>query len=119
MIDHLGNLESFFEKYPQYVRHLEGQGKAIPSQAPVEKKAAVAEAPKISFEERKKYKNQAKSLQKKIEAAEAEIESLGQKKSAGDWSGDLEKRHNTLLAEWEKMSSELERIRQIVPDLLS
>ncbi len=118
-IDHLGNLESFFEKYPQYVRHLEGQGKALPSQAPAEKKAqSTKDTPKISFEERKKYKNQAKSLEKKISAAEAEIETLGKQKTESNWDPSLEKRLSTLLSEWEKMCSELERIRQIVPDLL-
>jgi ATP-binding cassette, subfamily F, member 3 len=136
LIDHLGNLETFFEKFPQYVRHLEGH-RAAPSQAPADKpKAAASDAPKISFEDRKKYKNQAKSLQKKIDSTESEMESLGARKdeiarklgedglpaaqsqTLTSELGGLDERLRSLMSEWEKMSTELERIRQIVPDLV-
>jgi ATP-binding cassette, subfamily F, member 3 len=133
LIDHLGNLESFFEKYPQYVRHLEGH-RAAPSQAPVVKKAVAADAPKISYEERKKYKNLAKSLEKKISTAEGEMESLGRRKDeiAQKLTGSnppdvaqaltaehagLDTKLHALMVEWEKWSTELEKVRQIVPDL--
>ena len=130
LVDHLGDLDSFFAKYPQYVRHLEGR--SVPSQAPVEKKTPAADVPKISYEERKKYKNLAKSLEKKIQNAEADLERLGNRKdeinsllSGGSADavkltselGTVESQLATTLSEWEKWSSELERIRQIVPDL--
>ncbi|MBY0370646.1 ATP-binding cassette domain-containing protein [bacterium] len=135
LVDHLGTLETFFEKYPQYVRHLEG-GRTVPSQAPVEKKAVEAAAPKISYEERKKYKNLAKSLEKKIQTAEADLERLGNRKTEitalladgslpADKAQALSAEFNAAeaqlvrtLADWEKWSSELERIREIVPDLV-
>jgi ATP-binding cassette, subfamily F, member 3 len=118
LIDHLGNLESFFEKYPQYVRHLEG-GRAAPSQAPKESKAS-SEKPKISYEDRKKYKNLAKSLEKKISTAEAEMERLGALKTDASSSqelSDIDSKLRTLMVDWEKWSTELENIRKIVPDL--
>ncbi len=133
LIDHLGNLESFFEKYPQYVRHLEGH-RAAPSQAPVVKKAVTADAPKISYEERKKFKNLAKSLEKKISTAESEMETLGRRKdeiaqkltesNSPDVAQALTAEHATidkkltaLMIEWEKWGTELEKVRQTVPDL--
>ncbi len=135
LIDHLGNLDSFFEKYPQYVRHLEGN-RAAPSQAPKQAKIAdKSDAPKISYEERKKYKNLAKSLEKKISNAETEMESLGVRKdeiakkleggglAAADASAltqehaALDAKLHSLMVEWEKWGTELEKVRQIVPDL--
>lgn len=134
LIDHSGDLDSFFRKYPQYVRHLEGR--AAPSKAPVAQKAASTESSnKISYEDRKKYKNLAKSLQKKIETAEAEIESLGRQKdelgkqlvdatlspeqvqALSSQLAQADNRLHALMTDWEKWSSELERVRQIVPDL--
>ncbi len=134
LIDHLGGLDSFFEKYPQYVRHLEG-ARSTPSQAPATKAPTEKAAPKISYEERKKYKNLAKSLEKKIGTAEVEMEQLGREKdrihaqlqASGLTSAQTEAltaqhtavdtKLHALMIEWEKWGTELERIREIVPDL--
>lgn len=115
VIDHLGNLETFFEKYPQFVRHLEGR--SAPSQAPQAKAAPAAPVNKISYEERKKYKNLAKSLEKKISAAESEMETLNRRKDELGPDAAIDTKLHALMVDWEKWSTELERIRQIVPDL--
>jgi ATP-binding cassette, subfamily F, member 3 len=116
LIDHLGTLSTFFEKYPQYIRHLEG-GRAAPSQAPKEVKST-AEKPKISYEDRKKYKNQAKSLEKKIASAETEMERLSSEKTQEDADVlAIDAKLHALMVEWEKWSTELEGIRKLVPDL--
>lgn len=116
LTDHIGNLETFFEKYPQFVRHLEGR--ATPSRAPVEAPAA---APKpqstLSYEERKKVKNQIKSLEKKVEVVEKDIERIGQEKNGQqDFQklGELESQLSAKMAEWERMSADLERLRKLM-----
>lgn len=118
LTDHIGDLDSFFEKYPQFVRHLEGRAK--PSQAPV------MEAPKpkpennLSYEERKKVRNQTKSLEKKLEAVEKDIERIGTEKEAATGASDftrvgqLENELSAKMVEWEKFSSELEKLRKLV-----
>ncbi len=139
LIDHLGNLESFFAKYPQYVRHLEGKARA--SSAPPSATAATEtkKGPTLSYEERKKYKNQIRSLEKKIASLETEIEQLGREKDAlhsettgaafsaisaeaqtqmFDKLSAAEGLLHLRMVEWEKLSSELEQIRKIVPDIV-
>lgn len=136
MTDHLGNLDSFFEKFPQFVRHLEGRAK--PSAPKAEDTASKAEsssgsspAAVLSFEERKQVRNQTKSLEKKVAQIETELERIGVEKS--ELNGrlesteaasertkitaqleSLEKQLHTLMADWERMSSELERLRALV-----
>jgi len=116
LTNHLGNLESFFQKYPQYSRHADG-GKAKPSQAAQEKKEKAVN-PALSFEERKKIKNQIKSLEKKVTAAEEEISKMGAEKDNVAASGDhnklaiVEKVLNQKMIDWERMSSELEILRR-------
>lgn len=135
LTDHLGDLESFFQKYPQYVRHLEG--KAKPSQAPdlPQQTEASTSRSQLSFEERKKVKNQVKSLERKISVVESEIEKLGQEKDAlektvasADFSvaGTEEKNRvyerlshvESLLRagmlDWEKWASDLESLRPLL-----
>jgi ATP-binding cassette subfamily F protein 3 len=130
LTDHIGDLNSFFEKYPELVRHFEG--KAKPSQAPVSsvvKPAETKSVPKLSFEERKKLKNQINSIDKKVSALESEMEKIGREKgelqNLAVSSAFLEKptteqqsilaNLNTLeaklrqsMVDWEKLSSELE-----------
>lgn len=126
LTDHLGNLESFFEKYPQYVRHLEGRAK--PSQAPTAAVEKKAEGPKLSYEERKKIKNQVRSLEKKIDQAEKDMATLGQQKDAvqAEYDGKpaeqrvavmtqltaLESQIHAKMVDWEKWSTELEILRK-------
>lgn len=116
MTDHIGTMETFFEKYPQFVRHLEG--KATPSKAHVEPQAAVAKPQNaLSYEERKKVKNQLKSLEKKIEAVEQDIERIGHEKNGTqDFKkmAELETQLSGKMAEWEKMSTEIERLRKLM-----
>jgi len=135
LTDHLGDLESFFEKYPQFVRHLEGRGK--PSQAPVAVSAPTSETqrPQLSYEERKKVKNQVKSLEKKITLVEGEIDTLGQEKerlqekmnsqnfssSPSDEKnqlyerlGHVESLLRNAMVDWEKWSSELETLKPLL-----
>lgn len=112
--DHLGNLESFFEKYPQFVRHTEGRAK--PSKAFVEVTAKTKPQSNLSFEERKKVKNQIKSLEKKVALAEEEISRIGAEKESvppSDFtkSQTLEQQLTSKMAEWEKLSTELEELR--------
>ncbi len=129
LTDHIGDLNSFFEKYPELVRHFEG--KAKPSQAPVMEapKASPSVNPKLSFEERKKLKNQVNSLDKKVSTLESEMEKLGTQKSelqaiASNSSftsrpaqeqqalmsqiSQLESKLHQAMVEWERLSSELE-----------
>lgn len=130
LVDHIGSLDSFFEKYPEYVRHLEGRAK--PSQAPKSAPTTpsteqAAAAPQISYEERKKLKNQARSLEKKIAAAEADIASLGSEKeklaasatSPEDFNkvSALEAALSAKMVDWEKMSTELDAIKKRVPGI--
>ena len=74
-------------------------------------------APTLSFEERKKVKNQIRSLEKKVQAAEADIERLGQEKDLPGASLDLETTLHNRMLEWERMSSELETLRRTYPDI--
>ncbi len=81
LTDHLGDLNSFFAKYPQYVRHNEAKRK------PSTPALTVAPQPKsassqLSYEDRKKTKNLMRSLERKVEAAEKEMEQLGREKDA-------------------------------------
>lgn len=74
--------------------------------------------PALSFEERKKIKNQIKSLEKKVAAAEEEISKMGTEKDVVAASGDhnklaiVEKVINQKMIDWERMSSELEILRR-------
>ncbi|NBX69319.1 MAG: ABC transporter ATP-binding protein [Proteobacteria bacterium] len=133
LTDHIGDLNSFFEKYPELVRHFEG--KAKPSQAPTAAlgTAPLAKsAPKMSFEERKKLKNQVNSLDKKVSALELEMEQLNKQKGelqalavdssfAAKAGGEQQalmsqlagveaKLHQSMI-DWERLSAELEVAR--------
>ena len=135
LTDHLGDLDSFFEKYPQFVRHLEGRSK--PSQAPTDLAPSNDTKPKstLSFEERKKVKNQVKSLEKKVALVEGEMDKLGQEKaeleaqiaSSGFSSTPQDEKNRvyerlshvqTLLhsgmLDWEKWSKDLEELRPLL-----
>ena len=134
LTDHLGNLDTFFEKYPQFVRHLEGRSK--PSQAPADSKGEVATSKSnLSFEERKKVKNQIKSLEKKVALLESELESWGEEKEkleseigASDFSSrpqiERDQKYERLshlqsllhggMLDWEKWAGELESLKNII-----
>lgn len=118
MTDHLGNLESFFAKYPQFVRHLDGV-RAKPSQA--ESTPGAAEkpaAPKLSYEERKAVRNQMRSAEKKIAVLESEIDVLNKKKeeftARGAFSeiGQIESEILRRMTDWDKHASDLEALKQ-------
>ncbi len=127
LTDHIGDLNSFFQKYP----HLTGEIKpAAPAPKPV-KKEEVGSG--LSFEERKKLKNRLKSLERKIPELESSIESLGEQKEQLqkqlDDKGLYEAQHadkrNELfnqmtkleqdltqrMTEWEKLSSEFASLK--------
>jgi ATP-binding cassette, subfamily F, member 3 len=117
LTDHLGNLDSFFEKYPHLYRHSEGKAKAsVLAAAPKIEKSTTG--PTLSYEERKKIKNQIRSLEKKVQAAEADIERLGREKDAAPHETSLEMTLHNRMMEWEKISSELETLRRTYPDIL-
>jgi ATP-binding cassette subfamily F protein 3 len=101
LTDHIGNLESFFKKYPQFVKHLEGS-KASQKAAAAEKEetSEKSDKPELSYEERKKIRNRIKSLEKKIAAAEQQMSSTDGESS-------------NLLSEWESWSKELEELRKL------
>jgi len=115
LIDHLGNLATFFEKYPEFLRHIEGS----PSKAAATPKAApkANNGPTLSFEERKKVKNQIKSLEKKIAVIEADMDKLTKEKAAleSSSSSDYSKISSvdsallSKMTEWEKLSTELSK----------
>jgi len=126
LTDHLGNLESFFEKYPQFVRHLDGArakaSKAESSTAEVQ----AAEGPKLSYEERKQIRNQTRSAEKKITQLESEIEKFGAQKAELQKKGDAGKEYDKALfdqvaelerqisrrtTEWEKHTADLEILK--------
>jgi ATP-binding cassette, subfamily F, member 3 len=120
LTDHIGNLESFFYKYPKFVRHLEGRAK--PSQAETTPVAEKTNVPKLSYEERKQLRNQMRSAEKKIAVIEAEIEAIGVKKTAllNGSSGNskafeeiaaLESQLTQRMVEWEKLASDLEILK--------
>ena len=138
LTDHLGNLASFFDKYPHLVRHLEGRAKpstmASPNAAPAEEKPK-PEGKVLSYEERKKIKNQIRSLEKKTAAAEQEIDQLGSEKSKAQSLIDsaktpdeqitayqrlsaIESTLHARMVEWEKWCTELEELRKQAPDII-
>ena len=133
LTDHLGDLKSFFQKYPQLVRHFEG--KAKPSQAPamagIKKTEQVSEI-KLSYEDRKRLKNQVNSLEKKVASLESEMENCSRKKeelqntvSHPGFSQKSSMEQETIMSginatenslrksmvDWEKVSTELEAAR--------
>ncbi len=126
LTDHIGNLESFFEKYPQFVRHLEGT-RAKPSRADTSNdEAKAADVPKLSYEERKAIRNQTRSAEKKIAQLESEIEKLAAQKDELQKKGDAGKEFDKTLfdqiaeferqisrrtTEWEKHTADLEMLK--------
>ena len=133
LTDHLGDLNSFFQKYPQLVRHFEGKTK--PSQAPamtgIKKMEQVSEI-KLSYEDRKRLKNQVNSLEKKVASLESEMENCSRKKeelqntvSHPGFSQKSSMEQETIMSginatenslrksmvDWEKVSTELEAAR--------
>jgi len=111
---HIGDLDSFFEKHPECVK-LDVVA-AKPKKA--EKKT---NQPEMSYEERKKAKNQYKSLQKKVQTLEKSLYDIEEKKKvlekamAEQSSSDkineyaaVQKEAARLFSEWEKNSAELE-----------
>jgi ATP-binding cassette subfamily F protein 3 len=126
LTDHIGNLESFFEKYPQFVRHLEGT-RAKPSKADSSNSSVqAAELPKLSYEERKAIRNQTRSAEKKIAQLESEIEKFGVQKAELQKKGDASKEFDKALfdqieelerqigrrtTEWEKLTAELDVLK--------
>ncbi|MBI4403686.1 MAG: ATP-binding cassette domain-containing protein, partial [Deltaproteobacteria bacterium] len=129
--DHVGDLKSFFEKYPQFVRHLEGR--AQPSRLVAEKPEDVTSGSQ-SYEERKKQKNLLRSLERKISSLESDIEKLGQEKEQLQGQLDesfyskpeveqsayflrlseVEKKLHDLMVEWEKQATALEDLKKRV-----
>ena len=112
-IDHLGDWHSFIAKYPNLLHHDMPRPKAaVPSAV-----AAVAKAPTLSFEERKKVKNRLKSLERTVATMETELDKLSQEKSDAESGGnytamakaDAAMRHK--MVEWEKHSLEMEELR--------
>ena len=135
LTDHLGNLDSFFEKYPQFVRHIEGKSK--PSQAPQSTTLVPQEKAKstLSFEERKKVKNQIKSLEKKVSTLEVELDQWGTEKekieqeiASAQFSQKEQEEKNRIyerlshlqsllhsgMVDWERWSTELEQLRPLL-----
>lgn len=129
LTDHLGNLESFFEKYSQFVRHIEARSK--PSQQAIAPKPNVTASSQLSYKERKRQTNLLKSQEKRIAGLEAEIDQLGREKEtlshkiadAGFYSitegeqkaifdqmSKIESRLYEKMLEWEKLSIEHEQL---------
>lgn len=73
--DHLGNLDSFFEKFPHLVKHFENAQKRK-----IEKKDLGTARIGPTYEERKKMRNQIRTLEKKISTLETQMEAFGQEK---------------------------------------
>jgi len=136
LTDHLGDLDSFFEKYPQFVKHLEGRSRPsqAPSQAPPNPEASSSK-PSLSFEERKKVKNQIKSLEKKVGLVETEMEKWGEEKdrlekriAQADFAHLSQSDKNTAyerlshlqtllhsgMLDWEKWSQDLEQLKLLM-----
>ncbi len=119
MTDHLGTLDSFFQKYPQFVRHLDPG--AVKEAKPVEKKPK----PAITFEERKKMKNRIKSLERFLEASEAKVAELTKEKEAAEAQAmarpsdaalaakiaEADKAIQAQMIEWEKWGLEIEDLK--------
>ncbi len=127
LIDHLGNLQTFFEKYPEFLRHVESNNITKAASAP--KSESKAPGSHLNYEERKKVKNQIKSLEKKLATNEMEMEQLGKEKAAleaktqdtaflSKASSDeknqtyqrisaLDAAINSKMVEWEKWSTDL------------
>ncbi len=123
--DHLGDLKSFFEKYPHLVRHTEGRAQ-LSRQTDTEKPPQRAEG-SLSYDERKRLKNQMRSLEKKVATLEAEIEQFGKEKEALQTNidsaspeerdalyqklGAIESALHNRMIDWERFSTELEAIK--------
>jgi len=132
LFDHIGNLESFFRKFPQFLRHNETQ-KSV-KKTP---KATTADNT-LSYEERKKLKNRLRSLEKKVANTESEMERQGEEKglllekiSSPKFYNEnteeeqkeilekqdiINKRIHQLMVEWEKWSLELEELQKKHPN---
>lgn len=120
LIDHIGDLNSFFEKFPQYVRHIEGKAKPSSLQQTKEVAPPAPSGPTLSYEERKKVKNLMRSLEKKVTLLEKELETLGAQKSGETEYSKVASLDSSILsktADWEKMSAELEALRTKHPDI--
>ena len=113
---HLGDLDSFFVKYPHFVRHIENRhGPSTVSHVPTERAR-----PTLSFEERKKIRNQIKSFDRKVTELESELNRMNEQKRsiAADLSPEGVEANTALdrsiydkMVEWERMSTELELLR--------
>ncbi|MCB0404768.1 MAG: ABC-F family ATP-binding cassette domain-containing protein [Bdellovibrionales bacterium] len=124
LTDHIGNLESFFEKYPQLGSQMDK----------VKKEVSKKETSSLSYEERKQLRNRAKSLEKQIATLEEDIDSQGEEKSrlqeeaeqASFYTPENENRRQEVFSrlselessitkkmiEWERLSSELELLAE-------
>lgn len=129
LTDHLGSLSTFFEKYPHLVRHIERRIRlAAPNVRSIETPSS------LPYEERKRVKNAIRALEKKVTAAEEDIDRLGHEKdnlhgqtlSSDFYSvrteeerkaiyqriSEIESTLHTRMVEWEKWSTELEDLRK-------
>ncbi len=133
LTDYPGNLWTFFEKYPQFIRHLDGRQVNRMSL----KQTPSTDEPKNrsmdSYGERKKIRNRMRSLEKKVAEVEGVIHGLGrqkellQEKCASDQLytkgseeernrilrelGEVEKQLHDKMIEWEKLFTELEGMK--------
>jgi len=130
LTDYPGTLAEFFRKHPEHVRHCEGHAKASrmaptdDTPAPVKR---VPGAETLSYEDRKRVKNQLKALDRKVTSLEAEMESLAQEKQSlatiAETSEqlkrvvELEATIHSKMVEWERASTEAEALRQKYPDV--
>lgn len=131
--DHLGDLDSFFEKYPQFVRQLDGATARKPSTPAPASSGGNGQDKRLMYEERKQRRNRLKILERSVGQLEADIDSLGEEKERLQrecdaemfYAPDNEARRNEVFArlaeidraigskmsEWEKASLELETLK--------
>jgi len=116
LIDHFGDLESFYQKYPEFVRHLEGR--KLNGTTTTEKPKAIT--PAIPYEERKKLKNQLKSHQRKVEQIEKDLAAFDVEKqkvdpnNSYDQLGKIDSEIMARMLEWERLATEIEKLKTLL-----
>lgn len=135
LVDYPGQLDAFFARYPEFVRHVE---KGLLKHRAVEPKrtedSSLSTQDSLSYEDRKRQKNRIRSLEKKIAEIEAEIDDLGHRHRALEHEmidsefytvkdeayrnqvfssrQSVERQINAKMSEWERCSTELEAARR-------
>ncbi len=121
IIDHIGDFESFVRKYPKAVRHQDDPTPQKKEAAPKVVDSQSSQLPQLTWEEKKKIKNQIKSSERKIADLEVVLQQIGEEKHKIEASGtdfakiqELDSQMMKKMLEWEQLSTLIEDLRKKV-----